>query len=217
MRFSVHGMMKNSFVLVRNDEEYESFSNRMLDAGFYEVPKRYIGKFPYGLSPVPRDRVGLVNCALAHFSIVNMALSMDWDHVTIFESDALPMIDCKNELGRLLEGGVPDDAQAITFGSLHFIRENGRFLYDCDGRFGKIAKNLWGSHAVTIFGQGYRTWLDNFLSHDEEFHADWPNELLPHYYATVRSYFVQWKDGHLDHGEYMVDKQNISDFPVKGR
>lgn len=214
MDFTTDDMMRNSFVLVRNEDEFETFKNRMRTAGFDRMPRPYLGGYPKVLfkgGPV----------SLIHFVLVHMARMLDYDHVTIFEADAYPMIDCRMRLDEFFsDGGVPDDADEIVLGNLHFIRDwtNGgrgeKCLIDVDdrNRFGKIKHDLWGSHAVVVFRRGYDTWINNYLKQDKSTNADFFNWLTPNCYATARSFFIQaWES--LSYPELMCDKEWLTDFP----
>ena len=41
-------------------------------------------------------------CALSHHNLVKMAQLLGWSHITIFEWDAVPVVDCMARLGELL-------------------------------------------------------------------------------------------------------------------
>ena len=191
MKFSIENMMENSFVIVKDDFEYVRFCSRMRSAGFSTLPRKYFGLYPRGLMQCSTERVPMVACAMSHFTIVNMAYSMNLPSVTIFESDAYPMKQCNEKLKSLFsENGIPDDARLITLGNLHFIREydngkNNHSLFDVKNGFGRIKRNLWGAHAVIILRDGYKEWLENFRKHDEEFHADYFNQLCSRSYSQT--------------------------------
>ena len=218
MDFSVDAMMEHSFVMVKDEAEYGLFCSRMGNAGFDALPKKYLGLYPRGLMQCDAERVPMVACALSHFVMVNMALAMDWPCVTIFEADAYPMNRCRDELDRLFsESGVPDDADLLTLGNLHFVREydnggNDLCLYDVRNGYGRIKKDLWGAHAVIVFARGDETWLKNFRGHNNEFHADYFNQLAPMSYSTDRSYFIQVKE-RLEYPHWLRDRQYLCDFP----
>lgn len=216
MRFTVDDMMRNSFVMARDAKEAERFFSRMAAAGFTDMPRLYVGQYP-------NDIVGegAYICPLNHFVLVNMARTLGLDHVTIFESDAFPMKSCKDVLGDFLgSGGVPDDADEVVFGNLHFIRDwrgnmhDRKCLVDVDERerYGKILHDLWGAHAVTVFERGYDTWLGNYLSQKTQIGADFFNWLTPNCYATTRSFFIQVKD-ELQYPEKLRDKELLCEFP----
>jgi len=216
MKFTVEDFQRNAFVMVRNDDEYCQFCKRLWYGGFDRIPNKYRGQYPEVLFGK-----GAYYCALNHFVLVNMAKTLGLDHITIFESDAYPMIDCKKNLSRLLdEEGVPDDADEVVFGNLHFIRDwtnkksGHKCLVDVDekGRYGRIKDDLWGTHAVVIFAKGYDTWLDNYIKQPSQIGPDFFKWLTPNCYATTRSYFIQVKDK-LQYPEMLCDKEWLDDFP----
>lgn len=69
MKFAIENMMENSFVIVKDDFEYGRFCSRMRSSGFSDLPRKYFGLFPRGLMQCNTERVPMVACALAHFSI----------------------------------------------------------------------------------------------------------------------------------------------------
>lgn len=217
MKFTVDDFMRHAFALVTNDDEYCRLCKRIWYAGFDQMPRKYCGLYPKVLV----DRGGYINCCLSHFSIINMARTMGWDHVTILEADAFPMKDCMKQLSWLLdEKGVPDDADEISFGNIHFIRDwtnknrGEKCLVDVDKdeRFGHIKDDLWGTHAVVIFARGYDTWLNNYLNQKEQIGPDFYRWLTPNCYATTRSYFLQVKDT-LQYPDRLCDPDWLDDFP----
>jgi len=209
--FSVDEMMEHSFALAVSGEEYGRFAERMESAGFGKIPPMYDGRFP--ACSVPN---GMDACALSHLELIKAAKSLNFPQITIFESDAYPATNCRDELGRFLDGGIPDDATEITFGNLHFVRRHdlaGKHgLFDTDGRFGRIKGDLWGTHAATVFRSGYDQWIENFISHRPLIHADFYNTLTGKCYATERSFFIQVKD-RLQYPTWIADPQNLNDFP----
>ena len=218
MDFTVDDLMRNSYVMVTNDTEYEIFSRRMLNAGFENIPAKYVGLYPKVLFG------GNVNgCALTHFNLVNMARTLNLDHITIFEYDAYPMIECRDKLEEFFsKGGVPDDAAEIVLGNLHFIRDwtdkgGSKCLVDVDAqrRFGRIKRDLWGAHAVVVFRNGYDKWIESYLMQPRQINADFFNWLTDNCYATTRSFFIQVKEN-LQYPSMMCDKEWLSDFPPIG-
>jgi len=221
MEFSIKDFLDKSFVIVKDAYEFRRFCKRMSEAGFSTMPCKYIGLYPPGLVQCESKSRPSVFCALSHYVLINMAKTMDWPCVTIFESDAYPMNGCAAKLEKLFsQNGIPDKADLITFGNINFIRQydNGTMdncLYDVSHGYGRIRGNIWGAHAVVVFRKGYDLWLANYLKHDREFHADWFNDLVPNAYSTDRSYFIQVKD-RLQYASWIRDKQYLSDFPSYG-
>jgi hypothetical protein len=213
MKFNVEKMMAYAIVMAKDNGEYERFGNRMTTAGF-KVPPLYIGQYPKVLFG------GAVNvCALNHFVFVNMAKTLGWPHVTIFESDAYPMRNCAVELDKFFsQYGVPDDAELITFGNLHWIRDwtNGgdtdHRLSDIQGGYGRHVGELWGAHAVTVFSRGYDKWLKSYIDRKTMINADSFVKLADKCYSPFRSFFLQKKDT-VQYLDWIVDKQYLIDFP----
>lgn len=220
MDFTIDDLMRHAYVMVTSDDEYCLFARRMWYAGFDRIPTKYVGLYPKVLFDG-----GFYGCSLTHFNLVNMARTLNLDHITIFESDAYPMRDCRTNLARFLsKGGVPDDADELVFGNLHFIRDwtnrgRGRkCLVDVDDqqRFGRIKDDLWGAHAVVIFRKAYDTWINNYLKQEKQIGADFFKWLTPNCYATTRSFFLQVKDK-LQYPDMLVDKEWLEDFPEIGK
>ena len=212
MNFTIDDMFRHSFVMAKDEKEYDRFCSRMKAQGFDMMPRVFYGNFPKCLVGDKGYRSKFVLCSLAHFFLVRMAKTLDLPHITIFESDAYPMKECKEKLRIFLEGGVPDDSDELVFGNLHFIRNYNRFLKDAGNKFGRIKCNLWGAHSVVVFRKAYDQWLRAYLKCDWEIHADFFNNLVDRCYATTRSFFIQVKDG-LEYAKFMVDKNNLRDFP----
>ena len=212
MDFTRDDMFRHSFVMVKDDKEYKRFCGRFVAQGFDVMPKVFYGNFPKCLVGDKGDRSKFVLCSLAHFSLVRMAKTLDLPHITIFESDAYPMKGCREELGRLLENGVPDDSDELVFGNIQFIRKFDGFLKDVGCGFGRIKENLWGAHSVVIFSRAYDQWLRSYLECNWEIHADFFNNIVRNCYAATRSFFIQAKDS-LEYPDYMVDKEYLCDFP----
>lgn len=217
MDFTIDDLMRNSFVLARDEKEYGVFSSRLRRAGFDHLPRPYMGGYPKVLfKGVP--------VSLIHFVLVHMARMLDYDHITIFEADAYPMIDCRNRLEEFFaDGGIPDDADEIVLGNLHFIRDwtnkgGDKCLVDVDEkqRFGRIRHDLWGSHAVVVFKRGYDTWINNYLKQENPINSDFFNWLTPNCYATARSFFIQAWDC-LSYPDLLCDKEWLNDFPEIGK
>ena len=185
----------------------------MIRAGFDKIPRRYQGRYPSVLFGR-----GCNVCALNHFVLVNMAMTMGWPWVTIFESDAYPLKNCRDQLGEFLGStGVPKDADEIIYGNLHFIRDytyggkNNFCLVDVGEGYGHIKHDLWGAHAVTIFKQGYERWINNYLKQSTQINADFFMWLTPNCYATTRSFFLQ-KKKELQCPDKLIDKQYLCEY-----
>ena len=215
--FTVDDMFENSFVMVKDDGEYDRFCMRMKAAGFGKMPLKYVGMYPKIL--FCGGNGGVNACALNHFVIVNMARTLDLPCVTIFESDAYPMKNCHDELSAFLDSnGFPEDADLAIYGNLEYIREWGHgrrkdfCIYDVQNGYGIIEKNLWGAHAVVVAKRGYDRWIDSFISQPKQINADFFKWITPYSYATERSFFIQWKDV-IQNPQEIVDKENLKDFP----
>lgn len=214
MKFTVDEMMKYSFVMAMDEVEYMVFCGRMKNSGFKDLPPMYKGIYPSVL--FGNGRVNA--CALNHFVFVNMAKTLGYPHVTIFESDACPMKGCYDELGRFFEEhGVPDDAHEISLGNLHWIKDwnNGNKrchkLIDVNNGYGRAQDDLCGAHAVIVFKAGYDTWLNSYIERRTEINADSFNQLTPKFYAAQRSFFLQKKDV-WQYYDWISDKEHLSDF-----
>lgn len=111
MDFSPQQLFQNSFCIYTKPEEYRTFRKRFINAGVPEqlVPRGYDGNHPLSLVPRCSDKHAQL-CALSHYNLVKMARVLGWPHITIFEWDATPVVDCMARLGELLQDGVPDGA-----------------------------------------------------------------------------------------------------------
>lgn len=215
MKFTMDDFLMNSFCMAKDESEHVRFGRRMKAAGFDRIPRLYRGNYPKVLFNEGKTDVDVYYCALNHYVLVNMALTLDLPFITVFESDAFPMKSCRDELSMFFdEHGVPDDADELTFGNINFIRDySGKFgLKDVRDGYGRIKGDLWGTHAAIYFRRGYEKWLKSYLDRKDQIGPDFYNWLVPNAYSSERSFFIQWKE-ELQYPTYLLDPQNLSDFP----
>lgn len=83
----------------------------------------------------------MINCTISHFAVVSMAKSLGWPYVCVFEEDALPSLDAKEQLEKILNV-VPASCLCLRLG--YRIVEDSLARYS--ENFISNAK-AWGSHA----------------------------------------------------------------------
>lgn len=196
--------LRRSFVIVTSASAYDVFADRMTRAGFPTVPRMFDGV-------VLSDRHKALH--LNHFALVSMARAMDWPFVAVFESDAVPLWDCAEKLGRRLLSGVPDDATELVLGNQRFVRDGSAFMKKVAGGFGLVKRDeLWGSHAVVYMRRGYRSVINRGRRGDIPTDHYLKLSALP--FASEVNFFVQGRDpGHLQYGrDEMVDPEYLEDF-----
>ena len=218
MKFTIEDMFRNSFCITTSEENYRTFRQRMLCAGFSDemMPKMFNGTHPKSIA---KNCIPVQLCALSHYYIINMAKTLDFPWVTIFEDDALPMKNCKETLEQfILESELPDNADIIIWGNLEFIHQyqwycNNNVVFN--NHYALLRHKIWGSQSNTIFKKDYDTWLSAFhFFDDKELSPDWYHYLGENKYVSTRSFFLQWKNNQLQHENLMNlnDRIHINEF-----
>ena len=207
MEFTIKDFFRHSFCITTSDEQYKRFKDRFVDRGLPRrmLPKKFVGTYP---KHTMKDRTSMQMCILSHFSIINMASTLNLPYVTIFEDDALPMKDFYPKLSEFLSEGVPDGASAVYFGNLHFIDIQEK---TSGVKFASMTSNLYGTHAYTVFKGAYANYLKVNRASERQINPDWCQELFKPCYASTKSFFIQYRD-ELQHPEFLMDKQNLNLF-----
>jgi len=117
-----------------------------------------------GLSPLPKiwkacriENEGSLGNAISQYSLVRYAQQQNLPWIVVFEDDAVPSNDAKEELVRAFNER-PDDALCLSLG----------WSADSDPRQGEFSKSsehrrVYGSHAYVLFGQdAYSAYVDEW-------------------------------------------------------
>lgn len=95
----------------------------------------------------------------------------------------------------------------VLWGNNRYIHSYEKFLVDVDERrrFGRATRQMWGTHAYTVFSSGYDKYLNAHASSHMLIHADWWECLLPDTcYVATKSLFIQVRNGKTK--GYCIDK-----------
>ena len=81
-------------------------------------------------------------------------------------------------------------------------------------RFGKIARTIWGSHAYTMFSNGYDDYMSAYAKSSPStiIHSDWWRNIVPMCYATTKSFFIQNNNGNTKGYCIDQDKETLKEF-----
>lgn len=200
MIIDIDKALEHSFVLTHLPWQYGLFCKRMQAAGFKTMPTEFLRRMPHCLM-----LDGVVGghkhyqykaVSTTYYHIINMANTLGWDYVTVFESDAYPMTDCRNELNQFFtQNPAPDDTVCLSLGNLHWVKHDGSHSRGVVGRY-VLPDCLCGAHAVLHPKSGYRRWLDGYLSKPEnaDCNSDHLHSIHPQCYTTDWSYFIQVYD-----------------------
>lgn len=152
MKLTLKDMLQYSFVISINDKQYDIFKQRFEQAGLNDPLPRLVKGAQYRNDIYKNagfiKTSNIINCTISHDAIVRMAQTLDWPFVCVFEDDALPSIDAKQELERILQN-IPDECDCLRLG--YMTVKVGKQYDEIFSTF----NHLWGSHAQIIFKKYY--------------------------------------------------------------
>lgn len=155
----LQSLLEHSFVISVNQKQLQTFNERFKAAKLdCPLPKLFRG---FQLKNGIHRQSGfiktnnVINCTLSHMAIVTAAAALGWPYVCIFEEDALPASDAKEQLEQILKV-VPDNCKCLRLGY--------RIVDDKNiARSSRFISNVtaWGSQAQIVFSSYYDEMLKN--------------------------------------------------------
>lgn len=202
-------MILHSFCLSCSEQEWNAFSDQFNRCGFEMKPRPLDGRlisFNPDFSRFPNR--SWLGCTLGHRYCVAFAKAMGWDHVTVFESDALPSRDCAEVLSGILDKGIPLCAGMVVWGTNCFVDNWNKFIYDGTEKIGlhNGSSNLHGSQAVTYFRHYYDTYLKDTCNPTDSFFCSDNYYRLDNVWVSRSALFIQARNGRLEHPKMLVDR-----------